>query len=162
MLTTTHPGPSVRAIDLFSRARERYQPVRRALEALAPAADLLVRLWVAQVFFQSGLTKLQSWQVTVQLFTYEYQVPYLAPETAAFLGTAAELVLPVFLALGLAGRAAAAALFVFNIVAVISYPALNAAGIHEHQLWGLMLLIPLLHGPGKLSLDYAIERWLKR
>jgi putative oxidoreductase len=25
-------------------------------------------------------------------------------------------------------------------------------------LWGLLLLVPLLHGPGKLSLDHLIAR----
>lgn len=162
MLSTMSPVAVFRASPLLTRAERLYIPVRRALEALSPVADLLVRLWVAQVFFQSGLNKFQSWDITVQLFTYEYQVPLLAPATAAFLGTATELVVPVFLALGLAGRAAAAALFVFNIIAVISYPTLNAAGIHEHQLWGLLLLVTLLHGPGKLSLDHLVGRWLRR
>lgn len=162
MLTTMQPLTAARVAPILARAERIYAPLRRALEALSPVADLLLRLWVAQVFFQSGVNKFQSWDITVQLFTYEYQVPFLAPATAAFLGTLTELVVPVFLALGLAGRAAAALLFVFNIIAVISYPTLNAAGIHEHQLWGLLLLVTLLHGPGKLSLDHLLTRWLRR
>jgi putative oxidoreductase len=52
-------------------------------------------------------------------------------------------------------------LFVFNIIAVISYPELNAAGLEQHQVWGLMLLVTLLHGPGKLSVDHWLRsRWL--
>jgi putative oxidoreductase len=61
---------------------------------------------------------------------------------------------------GLATRPAAAILFVFNIIAVISYPELNAAGLEQHKVWGLMLLVILLHGPGKLSLDSLIGRYL--
>ena len=44
--------------------------------------------------------------------------PVLPPHLAAYLGTGAELVLPVLLALGIGTRFAAIALFVFNIVAV--------------------------------------------
>jgi len=133
-----------------------------ALERLAPVADLLVRLWVAAVFFKSGLTKIQSWDTTVLLFANEYRVPLLSPELAAFLGTGVELIVPVFLAMGLGGRIAAALLFVFNVVAVISYPELEGLGLEQHQLWGLLLLVTLLHGPGALSLDRLLVAWRSR
>ena len=136
--------------------------VVRALEWLQPVFVLGVRFYVASVFFKSGLTKIASMDTTILLFTHEYQVPLLSPELAAYLGTAAELVLPVMLALGLGGRFAAAALFVFNIVAVISYPDLNEVGVMQHQYWGVLLLIPLLYGPGKLSIDHFIQRRLSR
>lgn len=134
----------------------------RCFDALAPAVDLIVRLWVAAVFFKSGLTKIQSWDTTLLLFTNEYHVPFLSPQVAAFLGTGAELVLPVFLALGLGGRLAALGLFIFNIVAVISYPELEAIGIEQHQVWGIMLLVTLLHGPGLLSIDALIARFARK
>ncbi len=73
--------------------------IRSRLDWLAPIADLLVRLWVANAFWRSGLVKIQSWDSTISLFTYEYQVPLLPPEIAAYLGTFAELVFPVLLAL---------------------------------------------------------------
>jgi putative oxidoreductase len=90
-------------------------------------------------------------------------VPLLPPEWAAYLGTAAELTLPALLALGLAGRFAAGALFLFNAVAVISYPGLSEAGVSDHFHWGLLLLVPLLHGPGKLSLAHLLQKsWTRR
>ena len=52
----------------------------------------------------------------------------------------------------------AAVLFVFNIIAVISYPDLSEVGLKDHQYWGLLLLVTLFHGPGKLSLDHLIRR----
>ncbi len=125
---------------------------------LAPFADLLVRLWVAQVFWQAGVSKITSVQSTVLLFQYEYAVPLLPPELAAYLAMFIELVFSVLLALGLAGRFAAFVLFAFNIMAVVSYPGLSPAGLNDHQTWGIMLLVPLLHGPGRLSLDYLIAR----
>jgi putative oxidoreductase len=139
---------------------EPFRRAYRALDFLAPVADLALRLWVAAVFFRSGLLKLQSWDTTLLLFTNEYHVPLLSPELAAVLGTGAELTLPVFLALGLGGRLAAAALFVFNIVAVISYPELEGLALEQHQVWGLMMLVTLLRGPGALSLDHLIARLL--
>lgn len=134
----------------------------RFLALLAPAADLLLRLWVANVFFKSGLTKIRSWDSTLHLFSGEcdwcYQVPLLPPVLAAYLGTGAELILPVLLVLGLGGRLAAAALFVFNIVALISLPEVRPVDLINHQLWGLMLLFPILYGPGKISVDHFIRR----
>lgn len=131
-------------------------PVYEKLDWLSPLSILMIRLWVGWVFFRSGLTKISSWDSTMYLFENEYAVPLLPPEMAAYLGTAAELFLPVLLVFGLAGRFGAIALFVFNIIAVLSYPDLNAAGIRDHQVWGIMLLVPLLQGPGKLSLDYLL------
>ncbi|OGI44865.1 MAG: hypothetical protein A2150_01290 [Candidatus Muproteobacteria bacterium RBG_16_64_11] len=137
------------------------KPVVGTLNCLAPVLDLGIRLWVANVFWKSGLTKIASWDSTVTLFTHEYQVPLLSPEAAASLATGSELVFPVLLVLGLGARLSAAALFVFNIVAVISYPELNEVGVKDHVYWGILLLVTLLHGPGKFSLDHLIgRRWL--
>ncbi len=136
--------------------------IRRGLDRLAPVADLAVRLWVAKAFWQSGLVKVQSWESTVSLFTYEYRVPLLSPEIAAYLGAFTELFFPVLLMVGLAGRFAAGVLFIFNIVAVLSYPALMGAGIEQHQVWGILLLVTLLHGPGRISIDHWIaKKWLR-
>ena len=92
------------------------------VDLLAPIFDLAIRLYVASVFFKSGLVKVQSWESTVALFENEYAVPVLPPELAAYMGTATELIVPVFLVLGLGGRFAALVLFVFNIIAATSYP----------------------------------------
>ncbi|WP_028024263.1 DoxX family protein [Enterovibrio calviensis] len=129
-----------------------------ALKPLAPALLLLSRLWVAWVFFRAGQTKIASWDSTLYLFEYEYQVPVLPWEMAAYLGTAAELILPVFLVLGLLTRPAALALFVFNIVAVVSYPALWDKGFFDHQMWGVMILATMIWGPGLLAIDNKLKQ----
>lgn len=138
------------------------RPVVQGFNFLAPLGDLVIRLWVAQAFWMSGLTKIQSFDTTVLLFENEYQVPLLPPVVAAYAGTFTELFFPVLLVLGLGGRFAALVLFVFNIIAVISYPDLNTAGLFQHQAWGLALLIVLLHGPGKLSFDHWIGKWCSK
>jgi putative oxidoreductase len=125
---------------------------------LTPLFDLAIRLYVASVFFRSGWLKISDWSSTLSLFKYEYHVPLLSPAVAAVLGAGGELVLPVLLVLGLAGRFGAAGLTVVNLVAVTSYPDISDLGRQDHLLWGVLLLVTLLHGPGRLSLDH----WLRR
>jgi len=144
-------------MSLISLGQRSLKPPVRLLDGLAPLADLAMRLYVANVFFQSGLLKFQSWGQTKQLFEYVYAVPLLPPNVAAALATAGELVLPVMLAVGLAGRFGALGLTVINIVAVISFPDLNDAGLRDHLVWGLMLAALLTHGPGKLSVDHLLR-----
>ena len=124
-----------------------------ALEAAQPAAQWLARLYVAKVFLLSGLTKVRDWDITLALFTDEYQVPLLSPTLAAWLGTGAELLLPVLLALGITGRAAAFGLFMVNAVAVISLSEIGEAALQQHVFWGSLLLGLMLWGPGRWSLD---------
>ncbi|MFA0442416.1 hypothetical protein BCU70_15375 [Vibrio sp. 10N.286.49.C2] len=131
--------------------------VNNIQKGFVPLLLLFCRLWVAWVFFNSGLTKIASWDSTLYLFEYEYQVPVIPWQLAAYMGTVAELVLPVFLALGLLCRPMAAILFVFNITAVVSYPVLWEKGFYDHQLWGLMILIVVVWGAGPLSIDKLIR-----
>lgn len=130
---------------------------------LQPLSLLGMRLYVAWVFFASGLTKIQSWSSTVSLFEDEYHVPLLSPNLAAYLGTAAELILPILLVLGLFGRMTALALFIFNIIAVISYPYLQtiegAGGYWQHVYWGALLAVLVIFGLGRFAVD-AI--WLRK
>ena len=152
------------------------------LNNLQPIADLFLRVWVAWVFYTSGLTKVASESLfkflnlnfgyptslaptdtTIFLFEEEYQVPILPAELAAQLGTAAEIIIPLFIIFGLFSRLAAIGLFVFNIVAVLSYPPAQAGnGLILHIMWGLMLLMVIAHGPGKISLDHLFSSAMRR
>ena len=143
---------------LIDKVRTAWSPITRLLEALQPLAALLARLYVAQVFFLSGLTKLRDWGTTVALFTDEYKVPLLSPTVAAALGTASELVLPVLLLLGLAGRFSALGLFVVNAVAVISLSEIAPAALQQHILWGTLLAALAIYGMG----PWSVDKWLKR
>lgn len=143
---------------LIDKVRNAWRPLTRLLDALQPLAALLAGLYVAQVFFLSGLTKLRDWGTTVALFTDEYKVPFLSPAVAAAMGSAGELVLPILLVLGLAGRFSALGLFVVNAVAVISLSEIAPAAMQQHILWGTLLLALAIYGLGPWSLD----KWLKR
>jgi putative oxidoreductase len=116
-------------------------------------------LFIRVYFLKSGMHKISDWETTLVLFEYEYQVPLLNFELAAYLATFGELVLPVFLIAGLGTRFTAIALSFVNIMAVISYYATLAkgAGLVWHYLWGSMLLTSIIYGGGLFSID----RWLK-
>lgn len=139
------------------------RPFVRAFNFLSPFGDLLARIWVAQIFFMSGLVKLQAWQSTKMLFEHVYRVPLLSPGIAAILGTGAELILPVLLVIGFGGRFVILLFFIYNAVCAISYPFLwtsaGAAGLSQHMNWGLLLMLLMFHGSGKLSLDYLIHQY---
>jgi putative oxidoreductase len=138
------------------------RPFITTFNFLAPFGDLIARIWVAQIFFMSGLTKVQSWQSTMMLFTHVYHVPLLSPYVAAVMGTAAELILPVLLVLGFGGRFMIFIFFCYNAICAISYPFLwtseGAAGLAQHVNWGILLMLMMFHGSGAISLDNLIHK----
>lgn len=142
---------------LLQRGLALWQRVTHALDLAQPAAALAARVYLAQAFFLAGLTKVRDWDTTILLFTEEYHVPLLSPALAAIAGTTGELVLPVLLLLGLAGRFAALGLSVVNVVAVISLAEIAPAALQQHITWGVLLAALAIYGLGKWSLDCA---WL--
>ena len=123
----------------------------------APLLDLLLRSGIALVFWKSGMAKLANWDLTVALFAEEYRVPLLSPEVAAWLATAAELTCPILLIAGLGARFGAAALLGMTfVIQFFVYPE----NWSEHLLWAALLLGVLTRGPGPLSLDHLVARWL--
>jgi putative oxidoreductase len=116
------------------------------------------RLAIAQVFWSSFLTKIQNWDSTVALFEDEYKLPLLSPDAAAHLTSAIEATTSILLVLGLLTRPVA--LLLLGMTAYIEafiYPQ----AWPTHIQWAAMLVFLLCRGPGKLSLDYLIKRWLR-
>ena len=134
------------------------------IDRLQPLLLLAARLYVSLIFFRAGLLKIADWSSTLVLFRDTYKVPVLPPELAAYVGTFGELVFPVLIVLGLAGRLGAAGLFVVNVMAVASYLDLFGfecpAGINSHYYWGSILLALVVFGPGRISLDeFILQRF---
>ena len=145
-------------MNILSRLARLYYLAARWPELLSPVFDFGLRLFVANIFIKSGLTKIQTWDSTLYLFREEYHVPLLNPEMAAWLATSAELGLSALLVLGLFGRFAAAGLFILNAIAVVSYPEISEEGIRHHIYWGLLLAVLLIMSRGKWSVDAWIEK----
>ena len=137
-------------------------PARTVSELLSRLQSpflLYLRVYVAWVFLKSGMHKIGDWELTLTLFEYEYAVPLLNFELAAYLATFSELVFPVFLFAGFGTRFFALALTAVNLMAVVSYYATltRGAGLVWHYLWGSMLLTNVIYGGGFFSVD----QWLK-
>lgn len=152
---------------LFTKVQGLYVKLVGWLGYGKPLVDLGLRLWVADAFFRAGLVKIADMDSTIDLFTNTYHVPLLPPVMAAYLGTGIELVVPVILAFGLLGRLTAGFLFIYNLICVISFPDLWPNGFwhglfgtdfKDHKIWGLMLLVTFVYGPGKLSVDYLLMK----
>jgi putative oxidoreductase len=119
---------------------------------------LAFRVYVAWQFLKSGWLKLSNWESTLYLFQEEYRVPLLSPALAAAAGTAGELVFPTLLILGLATRYAAVGLSFVNVMAVVSYAHVLLgegfeAALGQHYLWGTLLVVLVVFGPGRWSAD---------
>ena len=121
--------------------------------------QVLFRLAVASVFVKAGLTKIASWELTVQLFADEYKVPVLAPHVAAVLSATFEVGCSTLLLLGLGTRLAALPLIgMLTTIQLFVYPQAWS----EHLVWGSILLFLLTRGGGAISLDHLIARALGR
>ena len=123
---------------------------------------LLARVAPAAIFWQSGRTKVDGWQLSdsaLYLFENEYRVPLLAPYSAAVLAAVAEHLLPLLL-LGLGTRLAALVLLGMTLVIqLFVYPA----AWPTHGTWAVALLLLLAQGPGRLALDQVLSGyWHKR
>ena len=119
------------------------------IEFFQPLVNLIIRLYIANVFFKSGLTKIRDWHATLDLFKNEYHVPVLPPALAAYMGTGVELVCPILLCLGFDCRFASFLLMIQTAVIIHTYP-----GFDEHYYWMMLLSVLLVYGAGKISIDH--------
>lgn len=131
-----------------------------ALMAAIPywVVALIARVSVAGVFWRSGQTKLDGWQVSdtaILLFKDEYKLPLIDPTLAAYAATFAEHFFPVLLVLGFATRFAALALLIMTLVIeIFVYPD----AWPTHGTWAACFLILMTQGPGKVSFDHLIAQ----
>ncbi len=144
--------------------------VAKSISTLIPEwlVAVTARLGIFFIFWHSVQTKiagssvfgqkLMFWNVTdstLMLFEYEYDVPLLPPEAAAYLTTFAEFFLSLGILFGLLTRLSAVGLLLITLVIqFFVYP--NEWTVH--LLWGAVLLYLAKHGPGSISLDALIRR----
>jgi NADH dehydrogenase/putative oxidoreductase len=126
---------------------------RIAERTVGPLLDLFIRLWLAGIFWASGMVKLQSWTTALYLSAHEYPVSWLDPVTAAWLGETIEIVCPPLLVFGLATRFAALPMLILSLVIQFSYQALD-----QHLFWAILFAWFVVKGAGPISLDALIGR----
>lgn len=132
--------------------RQTTSKIFNLLNKLEPLWWLFLRIWIASIFFKSGLTKIDDFETTIMLFEEEYRVPVISPYFAALSGTFFELAMPVLLVLGFATRFAVLPLIVMT--AVIQFTYMDHL---QHYYWAIILFGLLLHGAGTLSVDRMIK-----
>lgn len=133
--------------------------------ALKPILNLSIRIYMALIFWKSGKLRYDdwvngSWDNQVEAFTEYHPIPGVDPQLAAIGGTIGELVLPVMLAFGLFTRFGAAGLLVMTLVIQYLVPEDYGVSNPQHYFWMLLLLVPLLHGGGLLSVDGLFQRFV--
>lgn len=121
-----------------------------------PLLVLLMRLWMAMVFWNSGLAKITNWSSTILLFKEEYNVPVISPEFAAYMSATVELTCPILLVLGFATRFATIPMLVMTAVIQFTY-------FHSlmHLYWAFLFATILFYGPGKFSIDAWMRKKLE-
>lgn len=124
---------------------------------LQPVLLLVLRLWIAHIFWNSGIVKIENFGNTIDLFRDEYKTPFLPPQIAATIATIFELTCPILLAFGLATRLATLPLLAMTAVIQLTYDQ-NP----EHAYWAMLLGTILVSGAGKISLDYLIVKKLNQ
>ncbi len=146
--------------------------VERAREIVVSLAQVdlvqaVLRVALSVPFWRSGMLKwsgfLQLSDTAVTLFTDEFMIhlpggpyPYPAPTLFAFLSGSGEIVFPILLVLGLATRFAALGLLAMTVIVELTVPD----GWPIHITWAAMALGVMAHGPGRLSIDYGIRRFV--
>ncbi|MEP6884485.1 MAG: NAD(P)/FAD-dependent oxidoreductase [Gammaproteobacteria bacterium] len=120
-----------------------------------PFIDLGVRVWLAQIFFVSGVIKVTHWQTALNLAANEYPVPWMHPVTAAYTGVAIELIGPALLALGLLTRYAAIPMLILSLVIQVDYLPFD-----NQLFWMAFFGWYVVHGAGPISMDNLLRRGL--
>jgi putative oxidoreductase len=138
----------------FKKCAGQYMAATQWIEKfMQPVVLLVIRFWLARIFWYSGLIKISSWQSTVFLFREEYRVPFFSPEMAAFFSTVFEIACPIMLIMGFMTRFATLPLLVMTAFIQYIYP-----DVMETAYWVLLFGVLFCFGPGKISLD----EWLKK
>ena len=118
--------------------------------------SIVARIGAAGVFFRSGQTKVNGFEITdstYYLFREEYALPIIPPEIAAHLAVFAEHAFPVLLIIGLATRFSALALLGMTaVIQIFVYPG----SWPDHAIWAAALLFIAARGPGFASLDHLL------
>ena len=130
--------------------------IRLAARIPADPVALMLRVFPALVFWQSGQTKVEGFRIkesTWFLFEQEYALPLIPSEMAAVMATVAEHLLPVLMILGLLTRLSAFGLLAMTaVIQIFVYPGAWVT----HGLWAAALLALVAQGPGRFSLDRTL------
>jgi putative oxidoreductase len=149
--------------------------VATIIQSLATTARILapplLRVALAVPFFKSGLTKWDGFpslaptaeflfedEFKLHIFGRTFDFPF--PDTLALVDSVAEIILPVFLVVGLATRLSALGLLIMTGIIQLVVPE---GWANFHLPWASLAVAIIALGPGELSLDHLIAlSWARR
>src|SRR5271167_4530373 len=120
-----------------------------------PYIELAIRLWIAKLFGFFGFMQMLHWQTTLAVASQENPIPFLAPNSAAFLSTAIYIVCAALLAIGFMTRYTALPLVLLSLITQLRYTPFDT------QLFWIALAGWLaIYGAGPISVDNLLRRGL--
>src|SRR5271156_1677499 len=120
-----------------------------------PYIELAIRLWIARLFGFFGFMQMLHWQTALAGASQENPIPFLAPNSAAFLSTAIYIVCAALLAIGFMTRYAALPLLLLSSITQLRYTPFDT------QLFWMALTGWLaIYGAGPISVDNLLRRGL--
>src|SRR5882762_205604 len=151
----------IRGVNAYAAALLRFSRLStdfsvRVLRALAwPRVELVIRLWLAQIYFVSGVLKLTHWDTALYLATHEYPVSWLSAGSAATIGVSIEVIGGALLAAGFMTRYAAAPMLALALVAQFAYLPFD-----NQLFWAALFGWYVVCGAGPISVDSMLRRGL--
>jgi NADH dehydrogenase/putative oxidoreductase len=121
-----------------------------------PYLDLLIRGWLAKVFFVRGLIGILDFPGALAAARYEYPMRFMSSVAATHVGTWLEVACASLLALGLMTRYAALPLLVISIGIQFAYQPFDSQ-LFWIALFGWYVVV----GAGPLSLDHLVRGGLR-
>jgi putative oxidoreductase len=126
-----------------------------ALRLAWPYVELIIRLWIAKLFFFFGIQQLMHWTATLQIVDEENPFPLLAPIVSAYLSTGANLLCAILLALGAMTRYASLPLLILAVITQFRFEPFDT-----QLFWIALFCWYFVHGAGPISLDRLLRRGL--
>lgn len=120
-----------------------------------PYVELLIRLWIAKLFFLFGVQELMHWTTALQIAVEQNPFPPLAPAVSAYLSTGADLICAILLALGFMTRYASLPLLILAAITQFRFEAFDT-----QLFWIASFGWYVIHGAGPISLDHLLRRGL--
>lgn len=120
-----------------------------------PYVELIIRLWVAKLFFFFGIQELMNWTAALQIVNEENPFPLLAPIVSAYISTGANLVCAILLAMGAMTRYASIPLLVLAVITQSRFEPFDT-----QLFWIALFCWYGIQGAGPISFDNLLRRGL--
>jgi putative oxidoreductase len=118
-----------------------------------PYVELVIRLWIAKLFFNFSVQELMHWTTFLQTVREENPLPWLTPSVSAYLCTGADAICAILLAVGFMTRYASLPLLGLAVITQFRFEPFDT-----QLFWIALFCWFAIHGAGPISLDNLLRR----